>query len=326
MTQDRPRVLDPRLIPQSLWSSEAGILLIPPSLATAYRVLVDRWSLRELSESRGPDDPPVGGLSQADTDKHFAQAFDGSAARMELALLDPKRAFTHCSDALAGSLAGGKLCLTDAPCGAGAASFALLATVAELRAQGILPRMPLDVRLIGAELSDPARMYAACMLKELRASLEAQAIFVQEKFVPWDVTDSLSNTSLVQCATIMSANASQRLLVVANFNAFLVRERKRKAAEPQIEELFRHASGPNSVAVWIEPDMNRATAQGGLFEWLIGLVRAPWRKFARLIFEQAATEPAPTCSVRFRPPLRPWETARVGLAVVRIDLVRSDQW
>jgi hypothetical protein len=162
---------------------------------------------------------------------------------MELALLDPKDVLTNCSDALVGSLVGGKLCLTDAPCGAGAAAFALLSTVAELRARRVFPRQPLDVYLIGAELSQPARIYAAAILEELRPSLETQAIFVHEEFLRWDVTDLLSNTTLIQCATRKSANASRKLLVVANFNAFLERAGKRKDADPQIYELFRHASG-----------------------------------------------------------------------------------
>ena len=106
---------------------------------------------------------------------------------------------------------------------------------------------------------------------------EAQAIFVEEVFLPWDVTDSLSNADLIRQATIKSANVCQKLLVIANFNGFLQRNGKRNDAEPQIEELFRHASGPNSVAIWIEPDMNRATAQNGLFQWLKGLVSTTWK-------------------------------------------------
>jgi hypothetical protein len=319
------RLLNPGLIPASLWLREHDLLLIPPSLATAYEDLIDECGLRELSELRDANNPPVGGLTQAEADRHFAQAFDGSAARMELALLDPKEAVTHCSDALVGSLAGGKLCLTDAPCGAGSAAFALLTAIAELGAQGVFPRQPLEVLLIGAELSDPARGYAAAILEELQASLERQAIFVEEEFLPWDVTDRLINTTLIQCATIKSNKASQKLLVVANFNAFLERQGKRKDAQPQIEELFRYASGGNSVAIWIEPDMNRATAQGGLFQWLQNLLRTAWTRFARQNFAETGAEPVPTCSARFRPPLRPSETARVGLAVMRIDLVRTDE-
>src|ERR1035437_1322130 len=323
MSHRSRRLLHPALIPGSLWDSECELLSLPPSLAAAYVTLIDRHMLRSLSESRDSSNPPVGGPSQEHTDQHFAQAFDGSVARAQLAILDPGQNETEASNALVTSLAGGLLSLTDAPCGSGAASFGLLSTVAELRAQGVLPRLPLDVILIGAELSLPARIYATEMLAELRPSLEAQAIFVTEQFLDWDVTDPLSNTSLIQRITITSATSPHRLLVIANFNAFLERGGKRAVAEPQIEELFRHASGQNSVAIWIEPNMNRVTAPGGLFQWLKVRVSMAWQRFAKHDSEAKAGEPAAS-SYHFRLPLQPTSSARVTLAVMRIDLVRSD--
>lgn len=325
MSRDGLRLLEPAFIPRTLWTPESETLLIPPALAKVYEILIDRHDLRQLSESRDPDDPPVGGPSQERTDQHFAQAFDGSVARMELAVLDPKRVATHSSNALVGSLAGSRVCLTDAPSGAGAAAFALLSTIAELRANEILPRLPLDVYLVAAELSEPARIYGASVLNEIRSSLEAQAIFVHEDFLSWDVIDPLSNTDLIKRVTIRSADVSQKLLVVANFNAFLEKEGKRKAAQPQLVELFRHASGENSVVIWIEPDMNRATESSGLFQWLIRILSTTLKRFAKHIFDSASGEPISRCSVRFSLPLRPSETARVRLAVMRIDLVRSDE-
>lgn len=139
------------------------------------------------------------------------------------------------------------------------------------------------------------------------------------------MTDQLSNTTLIQCATIKSNNVPQKLLVVANFNAFLERQGKRKDAEPQIEELFRYASGKNSVAIWTEPGMNRATAQGGLLQSLGERVRTAWGRFPQHNFAGTGAGPMATCSAHFRPPLRPSEIARVGLAVMRIDLVRTDE-
>ena len=324
MNSIEPRLLDPGVIPETLWTPDTEILLIPPSLSKAYVTLIDRHDLRLLSESRSPSDPPIGGPSQENTNQHFAQAFDGSVARMELALLDPKRVATLSSNALVKSMAGNTLCLTDAPCGAGAAAFAMLATIAELRSQGVLPRLPLDVFLVGAELSEPARSYAASMLHELREPLEAQAIHVEEVFLHWDVTDQLSNVDLIRHATIRSANAGQKLLVMANFNGFLQRSGKREIAQPQIEELFRHASSKNSAAIWIEPRMNRAIAEGGLFQWLKDLISTVWKRFARYSTDQTTGESVCTCTARFRPPLEPSQTVRVSMAILRIDLVRSD--
>ncbi len=45
------RLLDPALIPKSLWVPESETLFIAPSLAKAYEILVDRHLLRGLSES-----------------------------------------------------------------------------------------------------------------------------------------------------------------------------------------------------------------------------------------------------------------------------------
>ncbi len=317
------RLLDPKALPRTLWNAESKALLLPAELSRAYETLIDRRGLRELAESRDPNDPPVGGLDQERSDRHFAQAFDGSVARTQLALLDPNNDVPLVSNSFISCLAGNRVSLTDAPCGAGAAAFAFLANVAELRARSILPREPLDVILIGAELSEPARNYAEEMFGELRPTLEAQAIFVDAEFRKWDVTDSLSNTDLIRQVTLKSGVCCKRLLVVANFNAFLEKEKKRREAEPQLGELFRHASGENSVGIWIEPDMNRATGSGGLFSWLRKLLIGPWRLFARENADGRDPKPISTSSARFHLPLNPSMTARVGLAVMQVDLARS---
>lgn len=267
------------------------------------------------------EDPPVGGLDQERTDKHFAQAFDGSCARAQLAVLDPKNDVPQISNSFVSFLAGNSACLTDSPCGAGAAAFSFLAIVAELRAQNVLPRMPLTISLLGAELSAPARAYAQEMLTELRPALESQAIFLEAEWLEWDVTSSLSNTDLVRQMTRAAEKKARRLLVIANFNAFLEKERKKRDAKPQIEELFRHASGNNSMAIWIEPDMNSATV--GLFPWLRELLRGAWRRFAREYSGESNPESLPRSAARFRLPLIPSQSARVRLAVVAIELNRE---
>lgn len=321
MRNREARLLDPADLPASLWDVGSKTLSLPPFLTRLYETLIERHGLRALANSRDPDDPPVGGLTQEKTDQHFAQAFDGSAARAQLAMLDPKKDATAASNAYIRSLAGNGLNLTDAPCGAGAAAVAFLANTAELRANGVLPREPLDVYLIGAEISGPARVYAAEVLAELRPSLEEQAIFVTVEFVSWDVTDDLSNTDLVRRMTLTAGTNQNRLLVVANFNGFLEKERKRKEAMPQLEELFRHASGEQSVVVWIEPAMNRAIGDGGLLPWLRNLIKSTWHRFAK---EKTDTDvPIATSHARFHLPLNPGQTARVGLAVMPIELVRT---
>lgn len=314
------RHLKPTNIPSTLWDSAKEVLILPCLLATAYEEVVRRHGLYELALTRDNDDPPVGGLDQERTNKHFAQAFDGSCARAQLAVLDPKNEVPHASNAFILRLAGNATSITDAPCGAGAAAFSFLATIAELRAQGILPRQPLQVHLIGAELSKPARFYAKEILAELQPQLERQAIYVDAVWLEWDVTIERSNASLIREMTLAGEDKAARLVVVANFNGFLEKDRKRKEAEPQLRSLFIHASLKESLGIWIEPAMNRATE--GLFPWVRDLLRGAWRLFARESGAKGVDEPVAVSRTRYQLPLAPDKTARVGLAVMAFELRR----
>lgn len=317
------RLLDPVMLPSCLWEGASETLVFPKALSAAYQTVIDRWGLWELAASRDSDDPPVGGISREETNRHFAQAFAGSVARTQLALLDPGNKATRTSNSFIRSLAGNRVLLVDAPCGAGAAALAFLANIAALREHDVLPREPLDIHLIGAEISEPARNYANELFIELRAFLEGQAVFVESEFITWDVTDTLNNTDLIRRLTIAAANCDKTFLVIANFNAFLIRGGKFKNALPQIAELLRYCSGNSSAAIWIEPDMNRATKEGGLFHKLRAMLVEAWRLFAREDVEDGLPAPVPTAAARFRLPLNPNQTARVGLAVMPLDLIRT---
>ena len=318
------RLLDPTLLPVTLWEPSEQVLILPPILASAYEAIIDCHNLRLLAASRNRDNPPVGGLTQEKADEHFAQAFDGSAARTQLALLDPKGEVSDASDAFIRCLAGNRLCLTDAPCRAGAAALAFLTTIAELRAQEVLPRQPLEVDLIGAEISVPARTYAIEALAHVCPRLEEQAIFVNHQLLHWDVLDCISNADLIKAMIRATVRDSKQLLVVANFNGFLEQQGKRKEAEPQLEELFRFASGKHSTAIWIEPIMNEAVGSGGLFARLLTLCRERWRRFARHSAVITGPRPVATSAAMFREPLEVNVKRHVHLAVMPIDLERVE--
>lgn len=322
MSADDYRLLDPEQLPASLWDSTSETLLLPPALAQVYRTLLDRHNLRSVAESRGPNDSPRGGITQEKTDEHLAKSFDGSAARAQLAVIDPKMDVTRVSNSIIQLLSGNEACITDAPCGAGAAVLTFLATVAELRSTEVLPREPLDVHIIGAEISAPARKYASEILDELRPILEEQAIFITAEFLGWDVTDPISNTDLIRNMTVMTSDVPKHLLIVANFNGFLEKERKRTEAQRQIEELFRHASGNNCIAIWIEPQMNTALTEGGLFTSIIKLVTELWHRFANVNTEGVVANPVLKSECKFQSPVNFDKSHKARLAVMRIDLGR----
>jgi hypothetical protein len=314
------RLLNAGDIPTSLWDREQGILHLPQSLADAYTRIIDGSGLRELAASRDRADPPVGGLTQQLADAHFAQAFDGSAARALLALLDPYDHLTNVSNTFINALAGNRLCVIDAPCGAGATAYAFLTAIADLRKFRILPRVPMDVTLIGADLSAPARLHASNLFPILRQPLEEQAIFVSAEFHSWDATDKMSTTSLIRRSIELSPNGMRRLVLVANFSGFLERQGKRGAAEPQLEELFRYTSGPNCASLWIEPNMNRATSSSGTFAWLAAKAKQAWRRFVSVIGGSDGAPSYFTSSACFREPLDAAVTPNVRIAVMPMIL------
>lgn len=316
-------LLNPESLPPTLWDKDKEFLRLPQEFAAAYERLIDRYGLRSLATSRTEKDSPTGGVSKVETEQHFAQQFDNSAARAQLALTNVTNDVTSVSDALVRALSGNAICITDAPCGAGAATYAFLCAIAELRALKVLPRMRLDVRLVGAEISEHARLIAVDMLSELRPYLESQAIFVDADFHPWDVTSNLSTTDLISATLRASSAKSKYLLVVANFSGFLSMRGKLAASKAQLEELFRYSSGAENVAVWLEPQMNFATDDGGLLHSIGRWVTDSWHRFAKVVVVAGQQVPYVTSKVMFRSTLAPAQIRPVRLAAMRVDLERT---
>ena len=317
------RLLPVAQLPVCLWNKESRVLALPAMLSQAYVDRIKRLGLLNLGTTRTSDEGPIGGLDEAAANQHFAQRFDGSAARVILAILDPNQEVGSTSDHFIKSTAGANLALTDAPCGAGAAALAFLASLAELRLAGALPRMPLDVHFVGGEISPFAMAHARELFQAIQPKLAEQAIFIEPVFVNWDVMDEISTTDLIKTSLLYKAECVSKLLIVANFNGLLVKEKKQKEALPQLDELFRYASGERSLAVWIEPDMNRATRAGGLFPWLVSLFQKNWRGIGKPHTTGILEQPAFSSTAKFRLPLQPNAVSRVTLAVLPIELARS---
>ena len=172
-------------------------------------------------------------------------------------------------------------------------------------------------------MSSHAIDHARKLFSNIQPELEAQAIFLDLKFKEWNVLGKLSTADLVKESAVHGASCSSKLLVIANFNGFLVKERKQKEAQPQLDELLRYASGEQSFGIWIEPDMNRSAANGGLFSWLYQQIHTGWKLFAKIDPAATSAEPVFRTSAKFSLPLQPTKFSRISLAVMPIDLTRS---
>ena len=318
------RLLPPHLIPASLWDSTKKTLFLPEALAKVYVEKLSEYNLLDLAQTRNRAESPVGGLTQEETDEHFAQAFDGSAARAQLAVLDPRDELPEVSDTFVSALAGNDLCMIDVPCGSGASMYSFLLVIAQLRAAGVLPRSPLNVTLIASDASAPARANASDIFQALRGKLESEAIFATPFFPDWDATDKMSTTVLIQEILGRSVYTAKRLLIVSNFSAFLSQKGKLKQAEPQLGELFRFSSGPGCKSVWIEPNTNNATHQGGILLWVAKQIASVWKKFTlRIGSRQGSVSTHYVSKAKFAEPLSPNPIHSVQIAVIPIPLERQ---
>lgn len=317
------RLLNLELLPHTLWDKKGKYLLLPTELANAYERLIDRYELRALAESRKVEDSPTGGVAKEETEQHFAQQFDNSAARAQFALCNVTGDINSVSNALVRVLSGNTICITDAPCGAGAATYAFLCAIAELRAKSILPRMPLEVSLVGAEISEHARSIASAMMEELRPYLESQAIFVEAEFHSWDVTSDLSTADLMNATARANRLGNKRLVIVANFSGFLSLPGKLKESKPQLEELFRYSSGPEHVAIWLEPQMRFAVSEGGVLQSIGRLVKEKWHRFAQVVGIEGQELSYIKSEANFKSTLTPERLRPIRLAVMRLDLERK---
>ena len=320
MSTNFSSLVRPDDLPDTLWDRGDQVLSLAPSLVEMYTTLLDRHGLLALALQPPPSEGPVGGVSKEDTDKHLAWAFPGSAARVQLAVLDPKNRVPHIADAFTRLLAGNKVAIADVPCGAGAAVLSILATLGELRKQNRVPREPLDLVVVTGEISEFARQYAAEGFEELRSTLEQQAIWVYPVFLSWDVCDKLSNTDLIREITIRSRECGARLLVVANFSGFLQRSGKLSAAQPQLEELFRHMRSDQCSVIWIEPQWNAVTKVGGMFSRLNDWLASKCAPFARLFETGNPSQVAATTECDARHALDASKKVETRLAVIRCDL------
>lgn len=313
------RLIQSSDLPESLWFKEKKCIRLPPNLVLAWQKLLEDEGLLEKAKTPTPE-YLIGGVTKKATDDHLAWRFTGSSARVQMAMLDPLNALDLVADAFAKTFSGGRVFLADLPCGSGAAVLTILCTIAELRRTGSVPRNHLYVTVIGGELSEFARAYADRAITSLIQSLEAQSVFVDVEFLPWDACDKFSTTDLIKQLTLRSAGCSARMLVLANFSGFLKNSGHWKAAEPQFDALFLHSRDDNSCAIWIEPLTNAVITPGsGLFSKI-----GEW--FQRLFGGLKQTKDGKqepiygSSNADVQHPLRPDQLFKAQLAVVRFDL------
>ncbi len=151
---------------------------------------------------------------------------------------------------------GSHLHILDIPCGAGAAGATLLCLAAELREQGVLPRQPLFVSVVGGDISKPAQKLKRKLYRNLTPRLKGYGIRVAPIVLDWDVQDEELTSDLIT-RWVKSANRHAATAALAiNFSGFL--HDKVKDCKVQLREILRYAKAQQATVFWVEPSTNAA--------------------------------------------------------------------
>jgi hypothetical protein len=253
------RLVHPDDLPVQLFACDTRCLRFSSGLAAGYRHVLNAHGLLEAAAS-AVHESDIGGAAAYQAERHFMTAYSGSCARIELAILDPHGTLVEASNAFISAFAGGKVGLLDIPCGGGAASASLLCTVAELRAQRIVPALPLAVQLVGGDISEAARGYAVEIFSAVDPYLRANGISVTVDFQPWDVRDAHSTSAVVHRWLGHTRQCREHFVLTANCSGFLQDGGHFKEAHSQLNEIFRYAILQRSTIAWIEPQTKGAMA------------------------------------------------------------------
>jgi hypothetical protein len=177
--------------------------------------------------------------------------------------------------------------------------------------------MPLEVIIVGGEISSPARTYFLDILHSLHDALLDQAIQIRFEAMDWNVRNKFSNTSLIKQITLKSQGCGAKLLVLANFSGFLQRDRGWDEATKQLDELFRHFSDSSSFAIWIEPQTN--VVRNNFIKRLLEWFKKAYSDFIHSDGADAAETENMFSSAMVQHPLMAGKF-RVHLTVVRLNL------
>ena len=252
-------------IPNSLWDAAPAAIVaahpkalrLPRMLIEVYGEMLDELNLRADAEDQSPNDEgPQGGITEEETHKHFSRNFSGSCARVQFVALDPKEVFKTTRDAFTRMFSGSHLHILDIPCGAGAAGATLLCLAAELRQQGVLPRQPLFVCVVGGDISKPAQKLKRKLYRKLAPRLKDYGIRIAPTVLDWDVEDEEQTSDLIN-RWVSSANRRAATAALAiNFSGFL--HNKVKDCKIQLREILRYAKAQQATVLWVEPSTNAA--------------------------------------------------------------------
>lgn len=173
-------------LPLSIWNSK--VLYLPKQLAVAHKdFLTDKGWLSAYQPGQGGG---TGGRSTQEAQEHVINRFLNSAARMQFVCSDPRDEEPEVRDMVLDQLGDGHIYLLDLAAGNGAGTLAMLSLLCELRAQKSVPKLPLNVSIVGVDYSADALSYYAALLGKITPWFEKNGVNITLNLVVCDLTVS----------------------------------------------------------------------------------------------------------------------------------------
>lgn len=259
--------------PSSLYASE--IHLLPPALVDAYKSELSSRGLLDKAREPLSSGGFHGGESKEETELHFAMRFGNSCSRVEACLLDVDERCGKVPRRLMASLvSGGTISWLDLACGAGAASLALLTTLAELRQAGVSTPIDTTIRIIGADCSPVALEIFEGLLERLRPVLSAQLLAVELETVVWDASDKLECVRLGG-RWLSDNGANENWMIISNVSGMKISAFNEKMSWA-VRHLSERALATPTVTLWLEPG-NRSAKK--FIARAVGALTSPIAKY-----------------------------------------------
>jgi len=173
-------------LPTSVWTSK--VLHLPEPLAAAHKdFLNDKgWMTAYQPVLSGGS----GGKSAEEAQDHVINRFLNSAARMQFVCADPCDEQPEIREMVLDQLGDGHILLLDLAAGNGAGTLAMLSLLCELREKKSIPKLPLNVSIVGIDYSPDALNFYAEMLGRITPWFEASGINIFLSLAVCDLTVS----------------------------------------------------------------------------------------------------------------------------------------
>ncbi|WP_459854705.1 hypothetical protein [Dongia sp. agr-C8] len=265
-----------------LW--ESNLLRLPSVLWACYTAELNQHNLLETARTGTQDKALHGGQSQLETHNHFCFRFATGASRSAYFLCGPTADLEESRKKFLTSLASGRVALLDIACGAGGGLIGLLSAIAELRLEGKIPKLPINISIYGADFSPTAISIFESMLARIAPSLTQVGIHVTVSTRQWDMTSAEQTNELCDNWFALSPTTDVDEYIVHIANVSGSKSELINQARDSWAYLALRISNKMSSLFWIEPGTKDSLTVFERFKEVV---------FRRLQNLKARTDPGP---------------------------------